>query len=130
MSEEYVDIIVEERTIVYLLTMSICPNLKGFYFLLEGIKIVCRNLGKSRNINNILYKEIARKFNIDKKMIDSAMRHAIKVGFNKKGITEFEKQYNVSFKNPKPTPKEIFSRVALLLKNDEVLIRCKSERIN
>lgn len=118
MPEEYYDLLIEEKLLSYLLSMKICPNLRGFSFLLEGAKILIKDITKKRNINKILYAEIADKYAINKTIIDGAMRHAIDVGYKKGGFGLFENLTNIPFNN-KPTPRELLSAFAISINNEK-----------
>ena len=114
------DVFLEERLSVYLMILKIAPNLKGYYFLKEGVKKIAQDTSKKFNVGNGLYTEIAQENGIKKDLVDRAMRHAIEVSIKRNGISDFERVMSVSFKTDKPTPRELLCILA-----EKAILECK-----
>lgn len=119
MPEEMYELLVEERITAYLIIMKICPNIKGFKFILNGAKIIVNDISKKRNINNILYNILACDFHTDKATIDGALRHAIELADKRDGFKNFVKDFDFAIKGTRPTPRELLSALAIKIKNDK-----------
>ncbi len=112
---------IEERLVIYLLILKISPNLRGYAFLKKGVIKIVEDCTKKHNVNNRLYCEIAKEFNISQDLVDRAMRHAIDVSVKRKGITDFERRLKIDFSSPHPTPKELLCTIA-----EKIIVEKKS----
>ena len=106
---------VEERITLYLISLKIYPCLCGFDFLKEAIKNVYAKPTKAKNVNNVLYKEIAIFFNNNCEFIDCKMRHAIQSASKRNGFDKFCEKFNCKTKNLFPSPKELIIAIAVKL---------------
>lgn len=61
----------------YLLEKKIRPNLLGFHYLREGIKLSIDNDGIMPRITKVLYPSIALKYSTTSSKVERAIRHAI-----------------------------------------------------
>jgi two-component system response regulator (stage 0 sporulation protein A) len=60
-----------------LIAIGIYPNLKGFKYIAEAVKIVRENSDALRQITKTLYPEIARRYDDKMGRVERAIRHAI-----------------------------------------------------
>ena len=119
MPQEMFDLLIEEKIVGYLLDMKICPNIRGFRFILDGVKMIFGDIVKKKNINNVLYNDIASCYCVARMTVDGALRHAIDVAAKRSGFKNFVKDYDYIIKGDKPTPRELLSALAIKIKNDE-----------
>ena len=119
MPDELYDLFIEERLTSYLIIMKLCPNIKGFKFILHGVKLLVHDISKKRNINNILYDQIANELNTDKTTIDGALRHAIELSSKRNGFKNFVKDFDFLIKGERPTPRELLSALAIKIKKEK-----------
>ena len=110
------DYIFRKQLLLYLMILKIPPKLDGFNYIKFGVYKIYNDFSKKYNVNNILYPEIAKKFNVSKLLIDRSIRHAIKVSYDRGGITDLEKYSNYEFLRDKPSPKELLCMLAELIK--------------
>ena len=119
MPQEVYDLLLEERITSHLIDMKIFPNLRGFRFIIDGVKFILCDACKKRKINNVLYNDIASYYNIDKLVVDGALRHAIDIAYDRGGFKTFSKDYDYVIKREKPTPRELLSALVIKLKNNK-----------
>lgn len=117
MTQEVIDLMLEEEITAHLIDMKICPNLRGFRFILDGVKIILCDACKKRKINNVLYNDIALSYDTDRVTVDGALRHAIDIAYNRGGFKTFSKDYDYVIKRERPTPRELLSALVIKLKN-------------
>ena len=103
---------------IYLMVLKISPNLKGYSYLKSGTLKIIDDLTKKRDVNNRLYCELSQEYNVEKELIDRAMRHAIEVSVKRDGIEDFEKYSHFEFSSSKPTPREVLCVMAERLRMD------------
>lgn len=119
MPNEMYDLLIEEKITIYLMMMKIYPNVKGFRFLLDGAKIIVNDTNKKKNVNNVLYNDIAYCYNTDRVAIDGALRHAIDISAKRGGFKTFSKDFDFIIKGSRPTPRELLSAIVIKLKKDK-----------
>ena len=65
-----------------LVAIRIYPNLKGYKYIIEAVKIF-KDSGDSLRITKTIYPEIAKKYNDKNARIERAIRHAINIAEQK-----------------------------------------------
>ena len=118
MPEEVSLLGVEEKITAYLISLKIYPCLGGFDFLKEAIKIVYIKPLKVKNVNKVLYREVALIFDNDGDFIDGKMRHAIQSANKRNGFSKFSERFNCKTKNLFPSPKELIVAIVSKLVKD------------
>lgn len=96
----------------YMMVLKISPNLKGYSYLVDGAFKIIKDMTKKHNVNKRLYAELAEEYNVDKDLIDRAMRHCIIASKRKNGLEDFEKYSRFEFSCEKPTPRELLCVLA------------------
>ncbi len=89
--------------------LKIQPNLKGYLFLREAIKLVYSDFNLLNRITCRLYPKIAQKFNTTPSKVERAIRFAIETSWgqhNKHFI------YATNFSDSKPTNSQLIAFVA------------------
>lgn len=118
MPEECRDFLIEFIMMKYLLSLKIYPILKGYDYIVEGVKIIINDCGKKKNVVNVLYTEIARKYNTETSAVDSALHHSINICYKNNGIPIFEKKFKALINRIKPTPREFLCAIAIKVKQE------------
>lgn len=119
MPEEIFDLLLEEKIISCLIDIKIFPNIRGFKFILDGVRIILGDVSRKRNLNNKLYEDIACSYCTDRFAIDSSLRHAIDLADKRDGFKNFAKDYDYVIKGYKPTPRELLSAIAMKIKHEK-----------
>lgn len=85
--------------------LGVPSNLKGFKYLLEGIRLVYNNPNYTGKITKKLYPEIALKYDSTPSKVERAMRHALTVCWLRGDIDYINKifKYSVGQHQDKPT---------------------------
>ena len=118
-----------ERSVESLVTsilhdIGVPANMKGYQYLREAIILATKD---EDNINAILknrYQEVADVFETTAKNVDSAIRHAVEVAWDRGDLDTLQRYfgYTVSNTKGKPTNSEFISivadRIRLWLKNN------------
>ena len=118
-----------ERSVEALVTsilhdIGVPANIKGYQYLREAIILATKD---EDNINAILktrYQEVADVFETTAKNVDSAIRHAVEVAWDRGDLDTLQRYfgYTVSNTKGKPTNSEFISivadRIRLWLKNN------------
>lgn len=67
----------------YLISKGIYPNLKGFDYIVESIKLIREDRDYKFFITKKLYPELSKRFNDTTSKVERAIRHAIdRAGLN------------------------------------------------
>ena len=106
------EIYIEEQLMVDLLLLKISPSLKGYVFIKEGVRQLIDDPNKKYNFHKRLYKDISQKYNESEEIVDRAVRHAIEVGYRRRGVEQFERATKFRFTYCKPSPRELLSMIA------------------
>lgn len=72
-----------------LIAIGIYPNLKGFKYIAEAVKIVRENSDALIQITKTIYPEIARRYNDKWTRVERAIRHAIFTAEQKNLVDNF-----------------------------------------
>lgn len=118
MPEEYYNLFVEYKIMKYLLLLKIYPNLKGYSYIVHGIKLLLEDSSKKKNIVKNIYQEIAKSFHTESAAVDSALHHAIKICNKSKGIEYYRKEMQSLDEGELPTPREFLSTITFMIKKD------------
>lgn len=61
----------------YLISKGIYPNLKGFDYIVESIKLIREDREYRFSVTKKLYPELSKRFNDTTSKVERAIRHAI-----------------------------------------------------
>lgn len=118
MPEEYYNLFIEHKIMNYLIMLKIYPNLKGYTYIVQGVKILLNDSSKKKNIVKNIYEEIANYFKTDTSSVDSALHHAIKISKKNNGIKYYKKVIQLLDDDELPTPREFLSGISFAIKKD------------
>lgn len=85
-SENYIkesDKNLDKKVVNILLSLGISPNLQGYAFLKESIKLAIYNPSYIGAITKIMYPTIASKFKTTACRVERSIRHALDVSYMK-----------------------------------------------
>ena len=77
---------IEETITEVLMELKLKPDISGFDYLREAIKLCLTDRGLQCEITTKLYPLMAKKFNVNVKMIERNIRFAIEYAFGNKGL--------------------------------------------
>jgi two-component system response regulator (stage 0 sporulation protein A) len=104
----------EEKITNIFITVGIPAHIKGYQFLREAIKLAIENPEIINCITKKLYPSIADRFETSASKVESAIRHAIEVAWNRGKIENINSLFGVRVYsgNEKPTNGEFIALVA------------------
>ena len=104
----------EEKITNVFMMVGIPPQIKGYQYLREGIKISTEHPEIINSITKQLYPTIAQHFETTASKVERAIRHAIEVAWNRGRIENINNLFGVKIytKNDKPTNGEFIALVA------------------
>lgn len=110
-----------ERISNIFISIGIPPNIKGYNYLREGIKMAVTDPHVINNVTKGLYPVIAEKYLTSASKVERAIRHAIEVAWNRGRIDAINAIFGarVYIGTEKPTNSEFIALVAdkLILEN-------------
>ena len=108
-----------ERSIESLVTsilheIGIPAHIKGYQYVREAIILAVKDEEKSNAILKCRYDEVANVFNTTAKKVESAIRHAVEVAWDRGDLDTLQRffAYTVSNTKGKPTNTEFISLIA------------------
>ena len=111
----------DERISNIFISIGIPPNIKGYNYLREGIKMAVTDPHVINNVTKGLYPVIAEKYLTSASKVERAIRHAIEVALNRGRIDAINAIFGarVYIGTEKPTNSEFIALVAdkLILEN-------------
>lgn len=98
----------EKKIAALLFEIGVPTHIKGYHYLRETICIVYEDSNLLDSLTNVLYPEIAQKFNTTKSRVERAIRHAIEVSWSRGNIENLSKLFGetVPLSKAKPTNRE------------------------
>lgn len=102
--------------------LGVPSNLKGYWYIIKAIELLI--IKKENNLSNI-YKEISIQYNTKISNIESSIRYAIEISWNRGDIDLIDKifGYSIDISRVKPTNTEyITSIVEIIINNDYKVI--------
>ncbi len=116
-SENYIkesDKNLDKKVVNILLSLGISPNLQGYAFLKESIKLAIYNPSYIGAITKIMYPTIASKFKTTACRVERSIRHALDVSYMKGKIYNINEIFGLRIleENEKPTNSEFVALVA------------------
>lgn len=116
-SENYIkesDKNLDKKVVNILLSLGISPNLQGYAFLKESIKLAIYNPSYIGAITKIMYPTIASKFKTTACRVERSIRHALDVSYMKGKIYNINEIFGLRIleENEKPTNFEFVALVA------------------
>jgi len=105
---------VEEKVANLFLALGIPPQIKGYQYLREAVKMVLNDHSVINRITKELYPGVAKQYDTSASKVERAMRHAIEVAWNRGRIGSANKLlgYEVFSQRDKPTNGEFIAMVA------------------
>ena len=111
----------DERISNIFISIGIPPNIKGYNYLREGIKMAVADPHVINNVTKGLYPVIGEKYGTSASKVERAIRHAIEVAWNRGRIDAVNAIFGarVYIGTEKPTNSEFIALVAdkLILEN-------------
>lgn len=111
----------DERISNIFISIGIPPNIKGYSYLREGIKMAVADPHVINNVTKGLYPVIGEKYGTTASKVERAIRHAIEVAWNRGRIDAVNAIFGarVYIGTEKPTNSEFIALVAdkLILEN-------------
>lgn len=111
----------DERISNIFISIGIPPNIKGYNYLREGIKMAVADPHVINNVTKVLYPVIGEKYGTSASKVERAIRHAIEVAWNRGRIDAVNAIFGarVYIGTEKPTNSEFIALVAdkLILEN-------------
>ncbi|MFC0269886.1 sporulation transcription factor Spo0A [Metabacillus herbersteinensis] len=94
--------------------IGVPAHIKGYLYLREAISMVYNDIELLGSITEVLYPDIAKKFNTTASRVERAIRHAIEVAWSRGNIDSISSLfgYTVSMSKAKPTNSEFIAMVA------------------
>lgn len=80
-SEE--ELALDEKISNVFISIGIAPNVSGYAYLREGVKIAIRNPLSINHITKVIYPQVAEMFESTPSKVERAMRHAIATAWNR-----------------------------------------------
>lgn len=104
----------DRKVIDILLSLGISPNLQGYTFLKESIKLAIYNPSYIGAITKIMYPTIAIKFKTTACRVERSIRHALEVSYMKGKIYNINEIFGLKIleENEKPTNSEFVALIA------------------
>ena len=104
----------DERISNIFISIGIPPNIKGYGYLREGIKMAVKDPRIINNVTKGLYPIIGEKFETSASKVERAIRHAIEVAWNRGRIEAINAIFGarVYIGTEKPTNSEFIALVA------------------
>lgn len=104
---------IDDRINSIMLDIGIPSHIKGYLYLVEGIKLGIQDVSFLGSITKKLYPEIAQKYSTTASRVERAMRHAIEISWNNESA-EFLHDvlgYSLNLKKNKPSNSEFISLI-------------------
>ena len=104
----------DEKISNIFISIGIPPHIKGYGYLREGIKMAVEDPAISNNVTKQLYPKIGEKFGTSASKVERAIRHSIKVAWNRQRIDAINAVFGVRvyIGTDKPTNSEFIALVA------------------
>lgn len=104
----------DRKVVDILLSLGISPNLQGYTFLKESIKLAIYNPSYVGAITKIMYPTIAIKFKTTACRVERSIRHALEVSYMKGKIYNINEIFGLKIleENEKPTNSEFVALIA------------------
>ena len=104
----------DRKVVDILLSLGISPNLQGYTFLKESIKLAIYNPSYIGAITKIMYPTIAIKFKTTACRVERSIRHALEVSYMKGKIYNINEIFGLKIleENEKPTNSECVALIA------------------
>lgn len=98
--------------------LGVPSNLKGYWYIIKAIELLI--IKKENNLSNI-YKEISKQYNTKISNIESSIRYAIEISWNRGDIELIDKifGYSIDLSRVKPTNTEYITSIAEIIINND-----------
>ena len=105
---------IDEKISRIFIGIGIPPNIKGYNYLREGVKLAVLSPEIINSITKKLYPAIGEKFGTSSSKVERAIRHAIEVAWNRGRVESFNALFGVKIygENEKPTNSEFIALIA------------------
>ena len=103
-----------------LLNLGVTPNLRGYGYVKDAIKIVCNNPLALDGITKIVYPDVAKHFNTTSSRVERAIRHMIEKTWTIGTMSEIDRIFGSAYdpKKGKPTNSEFIATICEYLRNN------------
>ena len=114
---------IDEKISNIFISIGIPPNIKGYVYLREGIKMAIEDPSIINNVTKELYPNIGKKFDTTASKVERAIRHAIEVAWNRGRVEAINAIFGVRvyIGSERPTNSEFIALVADKLILEELL---------
>ena len=94
--------------------VGVPAHIKGYQYLREAILIAVNDMDVINAVTKVLYPEVAKRFGTTASRVESAIRHAIEVAWDRGDLETLQKYfgYTVSNAKGKPTNSEFIAMIA------------------
>ena len=113
-ADSFYKVSLEEKISKIFINVGIPPNIKGYSFLREGVKLAVEQPEIINSVTKELYPRIGKKYNTTPSKVERAIRHAIEVAWNRGRIESINAILGVrAYANAdKPTNSEFIALIA------------------
>ncbi len=77
------ELILDEKISSIFISIGIAPNISGYAYLREGVKIAIKNPLSINHITKVIYPQVAERFDSTASKVERSMRHAISSAWNR-----------------------------------------------
>lgn len=100
--------------------VGVRPDLKGWDYLKEAVKLVMEDRDKLHAMTKELYPTVAKTFKTTSSRVERAMRHAIEVAFSNMPAKVVDKVFGntVSYETGKATNSQFIASIVEYLKTE------------
>lgn len=106
--------LIDEKLSQIFISIGMPPNIKGYSYLREAIKLAVKTPEVINSVTKKLYPTVAQKFATSASKVERAIRHAIEVAWNKGRVEVLNSLFGVRAysESEKPTNSEFIALIA------------------
>ncbi len=106
--------LIDEKLSQIFISIGMPPNIKGYSYLREAIKLAVKTPEVINSVTKKLYPAVAQKFTTSASKVERAIRHAIEVAWNKGRVEVLNSLFGVRAysESEKPTNSEFIALIA------------------
>lgn len=103
-----------------MLDVGVPAHLKGYHYLRDAILLSGRDMEVVSSVTKLLYPTVAKRFKTTNQKVESAIRNAIEVSWERGNTETFEKMFGYSAQEgrTRPTNSEYIARIADMIRLD------------
>ena len=118
MAPKQVENSVDKEISEILLEIGFTENIKGYYYIVYGIKLAVENPRIIKGITKELYPSIAKEFSAEARRVERAMRTAINKAFDRSPSEIIAKYFGntIAFDKGTPTNSEFIAKISNIVR--------------